>query len=522
MEELETTDAEFSAVQELGGLHDEAPSGRESARLLSLTSELATIGTWRLDVAAGALHWSDTVYEIHGVTRETYRPEIATAIEFYHPDDRDHVQRCVDLAIAERRDFDFQLRLVRADGAIRQVISKGRLEFDDEGALCSIIGIFQDITELQAQEQDLRRSHARLRAHIENTPLAVIEWDRDFRVVEWNSRCEEMFGYSREEALGLHATDLVVPKELYGFVSEVFDGLLAQTGGTHSSNDNITKSGKTISCEWYNTPLLDADGIANGVASIVQDVTERKALAEQLVQSQKMEAIGTLAGGIAHDMNNVLAVVLGLGSVVEEDLPEGSEMREDMQDLLAAASRGKAMVTNLLGFARKGDYARTRWAPAPAIEKIVELLRKTIPKEISTECTVAEDVGDIVADANQIASALMNLCINASQAIQGSGSIRIVGSTFVPTAEDRITLKQLTGDSYVRIDVIDDGQGMDEATCARACEPFFTTKGVGGGTGLGLSMVYGAVDNHGGTMSIRSKAGQGTTVSIFLPTALDA
>lgn len=508
--ELEALRFENEALRkEARGLH-------ESTRLLALSGELSQIGTWRVDLLKNELQWSDAVFKIHGVTRETYVPEIVTAIKFYHPDDQGYVDECVELAIKEKRDFDFERRLIRSDGVARLVVTKGRPEFDEEGKLISIIGIFQDITERRKEELSVSRSHARLRAHVENTPLGVIEWDSDFHVVAWNSRSEKIFGFSREEAIGRHAVDLVLQDEVYDEVSVVFKELLAQTGGTHYTNNNITKSGEVITCDWYNTPLLDSDGKAIGVASIVQDISGRKRLEAQLVQSQKMEAVGTLAGGIAHDMNNVLAVVLGLGSVIEDSLPDGSELRGDMTDLLYAASRGKSMVTNLLGFARKGGYVRIPWAPSRSITNLVKLLRKTIPKGIATDHHVDENLASVIANANQITSALMNLCINASQAIHGAGTIRIVARNYTPVAEELLA-HPLRNKAYVRIDVIDDGKGMDEATRTRACEPFFTTKDIGEGTGLGLSMVYGAVENHGGTVTIESELGKGTTVSIFLP-----
>ena len=173
----------------------------ESEKLLRLTGDLSKIGTWRVDVVANTLHWSDEVYTIHGRRRDDFSPDVDSAIEHYHPDDRQYVATCVQEAIEHRQDFAFELRIIRADGEIRRVISRGRPEFGDEG-VHSIIGIFRDVTEERELEAERFRSHESLRAHLENTPLAVIEWDTEFRVAAWNARSEEIFGYTKDEAIG--------------------------------------------------------------------------------------------------------------------------------------------------------------------------------------------------------------------------------------------------------------------------------------------------------------------------------
>lgn len=508
-------------LAELGDLRRQLQESRESEakHLLDLTQTLAKSGHWRVDLTNQSLFWSSEIYAIHGLDPDSYVPVLAASIDHYHPDDREQVRQCISRAMQDKEDFDFELRIIRSDGEVRQVLSRGRPELNEEGEVSSIIGILQDISDRKREEIKLLRSNERLRAHLENTLVGVIEWDLDFRVVAWNARCEEIFGYTKEEAMGRHAIEIVVPPAFHALVAELFQNMLAQTGGTHSRNDSITKSGATITCDWYNTTLLDSEGKPVGVASICQDITEHKELEARLVHSQKMEAIGTLAGGVAHDMNNVLAVVLGLGSLVEEALPASDYMKLDMQDILAAARRGKAMVINLLGFARKGAYARTRWSPSVVLECLVELLRKTIPKEISTQATLSEEVDDVIGDRDQITTALMNLCINASQAIDGHGTITIAADNVALGQKRHKDLQHLDPGRYVRLQVVDNGTGMNEATLERACEPFFTTKDIGEGTGLGLSMVYGAVRGHGGSLSIESAPGKGTSVTILLPAA---
>lgn len=504
-------------LSELSKLREQSHRASQQARMLRLTEELANIGYWTLDVTAGTVHWSEEVYAIHGLLKDEFTPNLASAIEFYHSEDQERVRSFVDAAVVNKEDFEFEARLIRNDGEVRIVESQGRPEFSPDGTLHSIVGLFRDITEKKTAEHELRRSHERLRAHVENTPLGMVEWDTEFRIVEWNARCEEIFGYTKEEAVGRHGAELLVPEGIpTGEVDEIFRQLLSQAGGIHNTNVNVTKAGGRIECDWYNTALVDRNGAVMGVASIVQDSSERIQLESQFAQSQKMEAIGTLAGGIAHDMNNVLAVVLGLGTIVEMELEEG-DIRSDVQDILVAARRGKEMVANLLGFARKGSFERTIFHLAPRLKGLVNLLRKTIPKEVHTLAVCADDLWQVQGDASQLMSGFMNLCLNAAQAIDGHGTINIAASNMMLGEQVPDALAGLQPGPYVCVSVSDDGCGMDSLTLERAMEPFFTTKAVGAGTGLGLSMVYGAVESHGGAVEILSTRGTGTVVSVFLP-----
>jgi len=243
---------------------------------------------------------------------------------------------------------------------------------------------------------------------------------------------------------------------------------------------------------------------------------EKEALESQLLHAQKMQAIGTLAGGMAHDMNNVLAVILGLGSVLEDEMEPDEPLLEDVVDIVTAAKRGQSMVANLLGFARKGSYVETLWSPSDGIEQMTTLLEKMISKSIviTTELSA---VSHVLCDANQMIAALMNLCVNAAQSISSNGRISIRTHDIDISTEEFNSAFECALGPYIKIEVQDDGKGMDEETRNRAFDPFFTTKDIGEGTGLGLSMVHGVVENHGGVVTIDSVLGEGTTISIHLP-----
>lgn len=215
-------------------------------------------------------------------------------------------------------------------------------------------------------------------------------------------------------------------------------------------------------------------------------------------------------------MNNVLAVVLGLGSVLKEDIPPDSEQYEDIRDIVLAAERGQSMVANLLGFARKGKYQVSQWQPNEGILQIESMLQKTLPKTIAIN-TDLRAARSVQCDSNQIVSALMNLCVNSAHALGEKGQITISSRDIDLSARQSLAQGEITAGSYVALTVQDNGKGMDEETRNCAFDPFFTTKDIGEGTGLGLSMVHGVVKNHKGSVTIESELGEGTKITITLP-----
>ncbi len=265
---------------------------------------------------------------------------------------------------------------------------------------------------------------------------------------------------------------------------------------------------------WDGGEVIAVEGVAFDATARKEAETHREALEVQLFQSQKLEAVGTLAGGVAHDMNNVLAVVLGLGSLLESTRQPGDPELPDIQAIVAAARRGKAMVENLLGFARKGKYRKERVSPNAIVHDVVEMLAYSLPKKVSLTTALADQLLAVECDSAQIGQSLMNLCLNANDALNGKGTITISTSNVVLAANDIVGLEP---GHYAKLRVSDDGPGMTRETLRKAFEPFFTTKDLGKGTGLGLSMAYGVVQNHGGSIDIESSPGEGTAVSIWLP-----
>jgi two-component system, cell cycle sensor histidine kinase and response regulator CckA len=387
---------------------------------------------------------------------------------------------------------------------------------DASGKVIGLLGICRDITDRKLAEEELRQSQRKLRIHFEHTPLAVIEWDLDFRVTDWNPAAEGMFGYSRQEAIGQRAS-FIVPPHFRPLVDKVWQELLNQKGGVRSANDNITKDGRIISCEWYNTPLVDESGRVLGAASLAQDVTERVALEERLRQSQKMEAVGRLAGGVAHDFNNLLTVILGYSQILAEGVPAGSRLADSTAQIKSAADRASGITRQLLAFSRKQVLSPRVINLNDIMLNLDSLLRRLIGEDIEVLTVPSNDLGSVKADPGQIEQVIMNLALNARDAMPSGGKLTL--ETTNAQLDESYAQRHQPAEPgrYVMLAVTDTGHGMSPETQARIFEPFYTTKEVGKGTGLGLSMVYGIVKQSGGYIWVYSEPDRGTTFKIYLP-----
>jgi two-component system cell cycle sensor histidine kinase/response regulator CckA len=346
----------------------------------------------------------------------------------------------------------------------------------------------------------------------------VIEWDPQFRVVAWNAAAESIFGFSRAEAMGQHAHFIVAPA-FRQRVDRVWQDLLAQKHATRSTanNDNVTKDGRTISCEWYNTPLVDESGRVFGVASLVQDVTERVALEEKLRHSQKMEAIGRLAGGVAHDFNNLLTVIMGYNQILTDGVPAAGRLMNATVQIRTASERAEEITRQLLAFSRKQVLQPRVIDLNDVMMNIDTMLRRLIGEDIEVLTVPGRDLGAVKADPGQVEQVIMNLAVNARDAMPRGGKLTLeTGNMEVDDSYAR-EHPPLQPGRYVMLAVSDTGIGMDADTQAHIFEPFFTTKEVGKGTGLGLSTVYGIVKQSGGHIWVYSGPDRGTTFKIYFP-----
>ena len=363
----------------------------------------------------------------------------------------------------------------------------------------------------------LRDAHQRLSFHVNRMPLAYIVWDQDFRVAEWNPAAERIFGWKPDEALGKHPYGFIVPPEEQPHIERVWSKLFEGDESSFSINPNIRKDGKKVTCEWFSTPLRDASGNVSGVLSMVHDITEKTELERQLQTGRRMEAVGTLAGGIAHDFNNVLTVILGYGELLRARVADDPKALADLNEISRAAERAATLTRQLLTFARRQVVEPVNLDLRHVVEDMMKFFVKVAGEQIEVKTFLAADTPTIRADRGQIEQVLMNLIINARDAMPGGGQLLVETGRVILEEEYIQEHMYMKKGRYALLVVSDTGIGMDEATREQAFEPFFTTKSPGKGTGLGLSVVYGIVKQHNGSIHLYSEPGKGSTIKIYFP-----
>lgn len=497
--------------------------------------------------------------------------------------------------------------------------------------------------ELVGVEEALRQSEKRLLHHIQNTPLGYILWDRNFICTEWNKAAEKIFGFSADEAIGRHASGLIVPDELHEELDSVFKSLLEQKGGIHSTNENTNKDGEFITCDWHNTPIVNEKGKVTGVASLVLDVTdsikaeaalheseekfralseigtdwfwesnnehrlvkyagyraisglpkegstgiriwenaskqdlmdtekwtlhkaqlnahekfrdfeyelasdppewvrmsgdpifdkkgafrgyqgistiitERKRLEGQLRQSQRMEAVGQLTGGIAHDFNNLLTVMLGNSEMLNGKIGYDEFASRHLNNIMQAVDRASSLTDRLLTFSRQQTLTPVSADVQGLIDGLIEMLQRSLGETIELKVDHNSDLWTATIDPHQFENALINLALNARDAMEKGGLLLIETSNVTLDETFAGQYEEVTPGDYVKVAVTDTGNGIASEVLDKVFEPFFTTKGVGEGSGLGLSMVFGFAKQSNGHVTINSEAGHGTTVELYMP-----
>jgi PAS domain S-box-containing protein len=382
--------------------------------------------------------------------------------------------------------------------------------------------------ELLNKNEELRESEQRFRNVYDTAPLAFVVWDINTRVTDWNKKAEALFEWTRDEVIGNNFFDFLIPEKDRPLVKDVVNILLKGELQSHSINDNLTKDGKIITCEWNNSLLHDNDGNIIGAISLGLDITERKQIEEekdklqtQLQQAQRMEAIGTLAGGVAHDLNNILSGIVSYPELLLMDLPEDSPLRKPILTMQDSGKRAAAIVQDLLTLARRGVVIKevvnlndiiNEYLKSPEHEKL-----KLYYSEVEIETNIESDLLNISGSSVHLSKTIMNLVSNAAEAIPDGGKICI-------SAENRYIDRPISGyDSieegdYITLVISDTGIGILPQDMERIFEPFHTKKIMGrSGTGLGMTVVWGTVKDHKGYIDVQSTEGKGSTFTLYFP-----
>ena len=392
--------------------------------------------------------------------------------------------------------------------------------FDSNRKIVGTQGIMFDLTDRKRIDEKLRLANERTKFYMSRLPLAFIAWDQDFCVTEWNPAAERIFGWTAAEAIGRHAYELIVPADIQPLVSKLWQDIIA--GGnlaSHSINDNIAKDGSRLNCEWRNMAIRDAHSRICGCLSIVEDITERVRnekqrgeLESQLRQSQKMEAVGQLSGGIAHDFNNILTIIQGNAALLQNLDLHPEEIRDASNQISHAAERAASLTRQLLLFARKQQMQLINLDLNETVAHITRMLQRILGEDLALHTEYGSALPLVQADTGMIEQILLNLAVNARDAMSNGGKLTI--RTFT---EKRAGKTESSEDLWVCLQFSDNGSGIPPEILPRIFEPFFTTKEVGKGTGLGLATVYGIVQQHRGSINVQSEPGKGTTFTVAFP-----
>ena len=421
----------------------------------------------------------------------------------------DQVLACVQRAIAEREPQSLEYSLEIGGEPVWLAATAAPMPDD------RVVWVARDITHRRRAEEALRLSNATLRAVVESAPLAIIVLDSQGIVRQWNVAAERLFGWSAAEIIGFPYP--IVPPEAVAEVARMRDASARGELIAHVETRRLRRDGTLIDVSLSTATLRDGADALGGRLVMLDDITERKRLEAQFRQAQKMEAVGQLAGGVAHDFNNLLTVITSYSGMLLRDVPDDAQNHADLVAIREASERAASLTRQLLAFSRQ-QVLQPRVLDLNVVTSEMEkLLRRLLREDIQLDTRLAPVAALVHADPGQIEQVIMNLIVNARDALPEGGRILLEVANVELDATYAAMHSEVKPGRYVQLAVSDDGIGMDAEMQTRIFEPFFTTKGVGKGTGLGLSTVYGIVRQTGGHLWCYSEPGHGTTFKIYFP-----
>jgi PAS domain S-box-containing protein len=408
---------------------------------------------------------------------------------------------------------DYEVMLKKKDGSPLFAATTSTFRKDDQGNILGVEGIFRDITERKRAEEE----RMRLVTAIEQAGEAIIITHTNWIIDYVNPAFTAMAGYDGTEVIGEHLRLLKSDKQDRAFYRDIRETL---TGGQVWSGrlTNKKKDGSLYETEATASPVRNKSGAIINYVAIHRDITRQVKLERDLRQAQKMEAIGTLAGGIAHDFNNILTAIVGYSEIARFTLAEADPVRRNLDQVLNASSRATDLVKRILAFGRQTEQKHQPVPIVSVVKEALKLLRPSLPAtiEIRLEVSLSQEEGVIFADPTEINQVLMNLCTNAAHAMRACGGALLVRLSYAVVHDRRYSPHpDLESGPYVCVEVGDTGHGIEPGVLERIFDPYFTTKRIGEGTGLGLSVVQGAVRTYGGVITVHSEPNKGTTFKVF-------
>ncbi len=486
---------------------------RETEERFRTIVELAPDGIYFIGRESKFIEVNRTVCSQLGYTREEM---LQKRIVDILPKDR--VEGVYDrLRQSSAAGVSYESRLVKSDGSELPVELKIReVSFAGQQAY---VGIARDISERKRSEQALRESESRFRELLETLQLAAVTTDRLGNFTFCNDFLLSQTGWRRDEIMGRPIGEFVAPENKSACAEWMKSAFERKRTHSFSEFAFLTSDGKRRWVEWNSTLLRDGEGRSVGLAILGVDVTDHRNLREQYLQSQKLESIGRLAGGVAHDFNNILTVINGFAELIYGQMDASNPLRHDMEQILLAGTRAAELTQQLLAFSRKQVVQPRTLNLNSVISGSEKMFRRLVGEDVELSTALSPDAGLVTVDPGQVNQVLMNLLVNSRDAMPVGGKLTIETSNVEVNNRQAAEHPEMLPGFYVLLTVRDNGKGMDEATKSRIFEPFFTTKQMGVGTGLGLATVYGIIRQSKGHILVDSELGQGTIFRIYFPRA---
>jgi PAS domain S-box-containing protein len=432
---------------------------------------------------------------------------------FIHPDDRNNVVSGISALLANGgRVWWSEHRTRRADGSYAHILDRASVIYDAAGKPSRMVGVKIDMTERKHFEEKIREQAALL----DKAQDGIIVCDLDRSISYWNKGAEQIYGWSAREVMGKNVRQLFFREDIPPQINEATKRL-NERSEWNGELPEFTKDGKRVIVESRATLIRDEKGNPKSLLLINTDITERKQLEEQFLRSQRLESLGVLISGIAHDLNNTLApILIGVSMLRSETVPK-EEMASILATLETSAQRGSEMVKHVLAFARGGESAKALIPVDKLIKEVGKIIADTFPKSIHCRLQISGTPWPILGSLTQLHQVLMNLCVNARDAMPDGGTLTLGTKNIALTADQAARHNDIEPGNYLCISVMDTGTGISAEARDKIFDPFFTTKAPGKGTGLGLSTSLAIIKNHGGFMTVDSKVGHGTEFNFYLP-----
>lgn len=488
---------------------------QESEERLRLALEAGAMGNWQWDLVNQTLVWSEQHGRLFGIDPEKFNGRAETFFKAIHPDDRSAMTAEVMRSRETRTPFQMEYRIVWPDGRVRWMASRGQYNYDASGVALQMNGVVMDITDRRLAEEKLRKSEASLREAQRIANLGHWEWDILHDEVEWSDELYRIFGRPlADRQISVDTFMATVHPDDVARVKSALDDALAGRRPYSIDLRIIRPDGVVRTIHAQGAVAADATGRPVRMSGTVQDITERTQLEAELLQAQKIESVGRLAGGVAHDFNNLLTGIMGYTELLAMRLPP--EFSEDIDGIRQVSLRAANLTRQLLGFARKQRVEPKVLNLNDLLANTTSMLTRLIGEHIELRTIPGKDLHHVRVDRGQFEQVLINLVVNACDAMPRGGTLTIRTEN---EKLDDATARQrgVAPGPYASISVSDTGVGMSEDIRAHVFEPFYTTKDVGKGTGLGLATCYGIVKQHGGDIRVESSPGRGATFTFILP-----